>query len=91
MDHDHNHIYTREQLRAYDPAAAELCEEVLGNGKWRFVSPRERAGRQHLKGYAPEAAPKVSLLPHIETAAYDYYDNYWKDFWQRLKDKHSEK
>ena len=91
MDHDHNHIYTREQLRAYDPAAAELCEEVLGNGKWRFVSPRERAGRQHLKGYAPEAAPKVSLLPHIETAAYDYYDNYWKDFWQRLKEKHSEK
>ncbi len=91
MDHDHNHIYTREQLRAYDPAAAELCEEVLGNGKWRFVSPRERAGRQHLKGYAPEAAPKVSLLPHIETAAYDYYDNYWKDFWQRLKDKHLEK
>ncbi|MFL2867050.1 MAG: hypothetical protein ACJZ8Y_17710 [Pirellulaceae bacterium] len=91
MDHDHNHIYTREQLRAYDPAAAALCEEVLGNGKWRFVSPRERAGRQHLKGYAPEAAPKVSLLPHIETAAYDYYDNYWKDFWQRLKDKHSEK
>ncbi|MBT6722688.1 MAG: hypothetical protein HOB20_05600 [Planctomycetaceae bacterium] len=91
MDHDHNHIYTREQLRAYDPAAAALCEEVLGNGKWKFVSPRERAGRQHLKGYAPEAAPKVSLLPHIETAAYDYYDNYWKDFWQRLKDKHSEK
>ena len=91
MDHDHNHIHTREQLRAYDPAAAELCEEVLGNGKWRFVSPRERAGRQHLKGYDPEVAPKVSLLPHIETAAYDYYDNYWEDFWQRLKDKHSGK
>jgi len=33
----------------------------------------------------------VSLLPHIETAAYDYYDNYWEDFWQRLKDKHSGK
>ena len=89
MDHDHNHIHTREQLRAYDPAAAALCEEVLGNGKWRFVSPRDRAGKKHLKGYNPTSAPKVSLLPHIETAAYDYYDNYWKDFWQRLKDKHS--
>ena len=89
MDHDHNHIHTREQLRAYDPAAAALCEEVLGNGKWRFVSPRDRAGKKHLKGYNPESAPKVSLLPHIETAAYDYYDNYWKEFWQRLKDKHS--
>ena len=89
MDHDHNHIHTREQLRAYDPAAAALCEEVLGNGKWRFVSPRDRAGKKHLKGYNPASAPKVSLLPHIETAAYDYYDNYWKEFWQRLKDKHS--
>ncbi len=89
MDHDHNHIHTRAQLRAYDPAAAALCEEVLGNGKWRFVSPRERAGKKHLKGYDPDKAPKVSLLPHIEVAAYDYYDNYWKDFWQRLKDKHS--
>ena len=88
MDHDHNHIHTREQLRVYDPAAAALCEEVLGNGKWRFVSPRDRAGKKHLKGYDPSAAPKVSLLPHIETAAYDYYDNYWKDFWQRLTDKH---
>jgi len=89
MDHDHNHIHTREQLRAYDPAAAALCEEVLGNGKWRFVSPRDRAGKKHLKGYNPASVPKVSLLPHIETAAYDYYDNYWKEFWQRLKDKHS--
>ena len=88
MDHDHNHIHTREQLRVYDPAAAALCEEVLGNGKWRFVSPRDRAGKKHLKGYDPSTAPKVSLLPHIETAAYDYYDNYWKDFWQRLADKH---
>ncbi len=88
MDHDHNHIHTREQLRVYAPAAAALCEEVLGNGKWRFVSPRDRAGKKHLKGYDPSAAPKVSLLPHIETAAYDYYDNYWKDFWQRLADKH---
>ena len=47
------------------------------------------AGKKHLKGYDPDKAPKVSLLPHIEAAAYDYYDNYWKDFWQRLKDKHS--
>ena len=89
MDHDHNHIHTRQQLRTYDPAAAALCEEILGNGKWRFISPRDRAGRHHLRGYDPATAPKVSLLPHIETAAYDYYDNYWKDFWQRLKDKHS--
>lgn len=29
MDHDHNHIHTREQLKGYDPDLAKLCEEVL--------------------------------------------------------------
>ena len=27
-------------------------------------------------------------LPHIKVAANDYYDDYWKVFWQRLYDKH---
>ena len=88
MDHDHNHIHTREQLKNYDHALAKLCEEVLGNDPWRFISPRERAGRDHLNGYEPKKAPKVEELPHIQKAAYDYYDNYWKGFWQRLYDKH---
>ena len=26
---------------------------------------------------------------HIQQAAYDYYDKYWKDYWQRLRDKHA--
>mgnify|MGYP002820059188 CR=1 FL=1 len=88
MDHDHNHIHTREQLKKYDTALAQLCEEVLGNDPWRFVSPRQRTGKGHLKGYDPAKAPKVEELPHIQTAAYDYYDTYWKGFWQRLYDKH---
>ncbi|MBT5378960.1 MAG: DUF1080 domain-containing protein [Opitutae bacterium] len=88
MDHDHNHIHTRAQLKKYDPPLAKLCEEVLGDHEWRFVSPRERAGKGHLKGFNPETSPKVKELPHIQTAAYDYYDNYWKGFWQRLYDKH---
>ena len=88
MDHDHNHIHTREQLKNYDHALAKLCEEVLGNDPWRFISPRERAGQDHLNGYEPKKAPKVEELPHIQKAAYDYYDNYWKGFWQRLYDKH---
>jgi hypothetical protein len=88
MDHDHNHIHTRAQLKKYDPPLAKLCEEVLGDHEWRFVSPRERAGKRHLKGFNPETSPKVKELPHIQTAAYDYYDKYWKDFWQRLYDKH---
>ncbi len=89
MDHDHNHIHTREQLKAYDPAAAQLCADVLGDSEWRFVSPRLRAGKEHLAGYDPATAPKVVDPVHIENAAYDYYDKYWKSYWQRLEEKHS--
>jgi hypothetical protein len=91
MDHDHNHIHTREQLKAYDPGLARLCAEVLGEEEWRFVSPRERAGKEHLKGYDPAQAPVVVEAGPIKEAALDYYDTYWHDYWQRLYDKHGMK
>ena len=88
MDHDHNHIHTRGPLKDYDPELAKLMTEVLGDSPWRFVSPRVRAGTGHLVGYNPATAPKVAKLEHIELAAQDYYDTYWKDYWQRLHAKH---
>ncbi len=88
MDHDHNHIHTRKQLKTYDPGLAALCKEVLGDSKWRFVSPRDRAGKGHLEGFDPAQSPKAVDPVHIENAAYDYYDKYWKPYWQRLRDKH---
>ena len=88
MDHDHNHIHRREQLKSYDEGLSALCEEVMGNPEWRFVSPRNRAGKGHLKGYDPKTAPVVVSPDHIDNAAYDYYDKYWFDYWQRLYDKH---
>ena len=90
MDHDHNHIHTRDQLVKYDPIGAKLCEDVLGKPGWLFVSPRERVGQAHLKNYSYSLnSPKVTDLPHIQKAAYDYYDTYWKEYWQRLYDKHN--
>jgi hypothetical protein len=89
MDHDHNHIHTREQLQAYDPVAAKMCEEILGPSPWRFVSPRKRSGRGHLKGYRPAQAPNRATLPHIREAALAYYDEYWKEYWPRLRMKHA--
>lgn len=89
MDHDHNHIETREGLIGYDPGLAKLCEKVLGNNTWRFVSPRKRAGEGHLKDFDPNNLPEVVDLPHIREAALDYYDNYWSSFWERLKKKYS--
>lgn len=89
MDHDHNHIETREGLIGYDPGLAKLCEKVLGNNSWRFVSPRKRAGEGHLKDFDANNLPEVIDLPHIREAALDYYDNYWSSFWERLKKKYS--
>ncbi|MDX1564656.1 MAG: hypothetical protein R3236_04575, partial [Phycisphaeraceae bacterium] len=67
-DHDHNHIHTRKQLKAYDPDLAELCEEVLGDSDWRFVSPRKRAGTGHLRAFDPSHSPQVVDPPHIKNA-----------------------
>ena len=88
MDHDHNHIHTRELLKKYDPDFANLLKDILGEGDWRFTSPRQRAGSDHLAGYAPDKAPVVVKAEFIETAALDYYDEYWSAYWQRLQDKH---
>lgn len=89
MDHDHNHIHTRQQLKAYDPGLAGMCKDVLGDGPWRYVPVRKRAGKEHLLHFDPATAPKVVELEHIQLAAYDYYDAYWETYWQRLRDKHA--
>ncbi len=88
MDHDHNHIHTRAQLKEYDPGLAELCEDLLGDGEWRFVSPRKRAGTGHLTGYDPAKSPVVKQLEHIRIAGLDYYDEYWAGYWKRLSEKY---
>lgn len=88
-DHDHNHIHTRDGLKAYDPPLAKLCEDVLGDSEWRFISPRQRAGQDHLQGFDPNKSPVVVHPEHTENAANDYYDTYWKDYWQRLRDKYA--
>ncbi len=91
MDHDHNHVHTRDQLQAYDPDLAKLIADVLGDYPWRFVSPRTRAGTGHLAAYDPSQAPKVVPPADIDRAGQDYYDEYWKDYWPRLHLKYPSK
>jgi hypothetical protein len=92
MDHDHNHIHTREQLRDYDPGACKFLQTVFRTeDEWRFVSPRDRAGTGHLKDFDPAQAPVIVKPDFIEDAANDYYDTYWASYWSRLYDKHKER
>ncbi|MCC7377461.1 MAG: peptidylprolyl isomerase [Verrucomicrobiales bacterium] len=56
----HNHVNTRAELRAYDPAVAQLCQEVFGDLPWRYRKPalRPESDRQHLAGFDAARAPK---------------------------------
>ncbi len=56
-DHDHNHVNTREELRAYDPRLAEICEEVFGDTDLKYTKPTQRL-TDHLAGYDPKQAPR---------------------------------
>ncbi|MBT3567906.1 MAG: hypothetical protein HN494_03590, partial [Opitutae bacterium] len=38
-DFEHNHVNTRKELQAYDPALAKLIEEVFGKRKWVYRKP----------------------------------------------------
>lgn len=67
----HNHVNTRAELKAYDPAIARLCAEVLGDRPWRYLRPKVRAleDRQHLADFDASRAPKFQwreeLLPPL--------------------------
>lgn len=47
----HNHVNTREELVAYDPAVAKLCEEAFGKNPWQYrrADDPARKNEAHLK------------------------------------------
>jgi hypothetical protein len=64
-DSQHNHVDTRAELKAYDPDLAKLCNEVFGDGEWRYVRPDHRPGSGHLAGYDPASAPTFRWEPEL--------------------------
>ena len=57
-DDQHNHVDTRDKLKGYDPALAELLTEVFGNLDWRYTQAITRTHLLHLQGFSPEASPR---------------------------------
>ena len=66
-DHDHNHVDTRRELKAYDPALAKLCEEVFGETELVYTKPVTRL-KAHLQGYDPSQAPRFVWPERLQTA-----------------------
>lgn len=67
-------IDTREKLKRYDAGLASLCQEVYGDGPWRYVPPDHRKDPGPLPGMdratlprfvwrAPEALPASKPAP----------------------------
>lgn len=71
-DHDHNHVNTRAELIAYDPAIAKLCQEVFGENSWVYLKPTHpsRKKEPHLKDL-DRSKLKPFAWTKKEQAAYD--------------------
>ncbi|RKU16008.1 hypothetical protein C6503_13065 [Candidatus Poribacteria bacterium] len=77
-DDQHNHVDTRDKLKAYDPALAALLTEVYGDGWWRYTRAVTRLSLSHLHGFNPEASPKFEWPAELI------------EFYKQLKDPNSE-
>jgi len=67
-DHDHNHVDTRDELKAYDPAVAKLVAEVFGDKPWRYTRPSQRKTPAHLAGYDRAKAPRFTWPERVMKA-----------------------
>ena len=56
----HNHVDTRSELKQYDPKLAQLCDQVFGDGDWRYRKPLERdpSQRAHLRDFDDSRMPR---------------------------------
>jgi hypothetical protein len=65
-DHDHNHVNTRAELKAYDPGLARLVRRELRDTDWQYVNPDARKDPMHLKGYDRAKAPKFKWPDRLQ-------------------------
>ncbi len=80
-DEQHNHVDTRDKLKAYDPTLAELLTEVFGDADWRYTRAITRTHLSHLQGFKPEMSPKFEWFPEMVELTESY---------QQLKDPDSD-
>lgn len=62
-DNAHNHVDTRDELKAYDPELSGLIAEAFPNNDFTYVRPDRRREAGHLLGYDPKAAPRFAWRP----------------------------
>ncbi len=71
--YEHNHVDTREELKAHDPGLAALVESVFGDKEWRYLPPAKRKEPGHLSAYDPGRG-KVFAWPPAVVKAYEDHE-----------------
>ena len=74
-DHDHNHVNTREELKAYDPGLAKMVGEIFGDTEWRYKRPSQRKSPGHLQGFDPLKTPIFKWPKELN----DFYLNHIRE------------
>ncbi len=67
-DNQHNHVDTRAELLEYDAPVAALCQEVFGDGDWKYIHPTLRSGEPHLKRLDRTTLPVFRWADGMEEA-----------------------
>ena len=80
-DDQHNHVDTRDKLKAYDPALAALLTEVYDDMDWRYTRAVTRLSLLHLQGFKPDVSPKFEWPAELIALT---------EFYQQLKDPNSD-
>ena len=64
-----NPVKTRDALKAYDPALAQLIAEIYGDHDWRYTPIEMRTHLPPLQGFNPQSVPlEVEYPPGVEVA-----------------------
>jgi len=64
-DDQHNHVDTRDKLKAYDPILATLLTEVYDDADWRYTQAITRTHLSHLQGFNPRVSPRFKWATEL--------------------------
>lgn len=74
-DREHNQVNTRAELKAYDPALAELVQGMFGDTPWVYSKPSTRRDLPHLATWNPEQSPQFVWPERLLAANRQFFDD----------------
>lgn len=73
-DREHNHVNTRQELKVYDPALAELVLGMFGETPWKYSRPETRTDLPHLASWNAAEAPRFEWPARLLETNRKFFD-----------------